>query len=173
MTRKQEILRETIRAVLFFVLLAITLCTMATLQPATREIIGVTNSNPGNIRSHNWHWWRKHGAVGVDPWKHLIFATDEDGMKALRYVLKGYQRKGFRTIERITARWVGPSHSTAAIRGRNGYMQRLTQETGLLPDDEVDMDDPWTLAVLAHAIVWAENGANPYPASLYQRVFGY
>lgn len=139
---------------------------------ATKPIIGIQNSNPGNIRSENLKYWRSHGAVGLDPWKHLIFKTDSEGIRCIAFILKAYDRKGFRTIEQIVRRWVGPKNFRKAMFERFGYGQKLMQDTGLGPKDEVDFDDPETLLILVKAIVYAENGRDPYPDSLYRSALG-
>jgi hypothetical protein len=173
--RDRELLDELIRGALALALFILCMVTVSVTRPQTPypSPLGIVNSNPGNIRSNNWHWWKKHGAVGVDPWKHLIFATDQQGLAAIKFVLEGYRRKGFTTIEKITARWVGPSNSKKAMAGKYGYMMRLVQDTGLKPSDEIDMNDPETLATLAGAIVFAECGADPYTEEMYHKVFNY
>lgn len=55
------------------------------------DVIGLANHNPGNIRAHSIKGWK--GAVGLDPWLHIKFKTDLDGLKAIRFVLTAYHRK--------------------------------------------------------------------------------
>ncbi len=153
----------------------IPLCTPVCLEAAHNQgyVIGISNSNPGNLRAIKWKWWRKFGATGVDPWHHLIFKSDKDGLKALRYVLQVYGRKGHNTVNKITKRWVGPRNFEAACDSPLGYRAKLLQDLRVRPNAPLDMNDPKLLATLAKAIVYAENGVNPYSEKLYKEVFGY
>ena len=128
--------------------------------------IGIQNSNPGNISGKNLKFWRRHGATGRDCFGHLIFRRDIDGLRAMRFVLAAYGRKGHDTIRDIAHRWTGHPLDL----GRYGYATCLCQRLHAGLDDRLDMT-PATIEALARALVLAENGRDPYPARLWREAF--
>ena len=147
------------RFALIFLLLAV----------QSQAAIGLDNHNPGNIRStHPWQW---PGAVGVDPWHRLIFRTDLDGLRAMRRVLRAYNRKGINTVAGIVNRWIGPKTGRASIRQAWGYLLRVAADMGTT--GRIALNDPEVQGRLAQSIVYAENGSQPYPEALFKRVFHY
>jgi hypothetical protein len=133
-------------------------------------VIGLENHNPGNIRAHSIKGWK--GAVGLDPWLHIKFKTDLDGLKAIRFVLTAYGRKHkLKTLDAIGWRWVGPAKNARRRKQKEGYLRALSQYSGIKPGGFVDLKDRNVQARLARAIVIGECGYNPYPWSLYQEAF--
>lgn len=129
--------------------------------------IGVENSNPGNIRSHNHKQW--DGAYGLDAYGHLLFINDYKGMMGIRRVLNGYWRKHkINTASKISKRYISKQ---ASDNERAEYAKTLCQFTHRGPNEVLDMTDPRVLMALAHGIVRHENGKVYYPESLYTRVF--
>jgi hypothetical protein len=134
------------------------------------DTIGIDLHNPGNIRAHSIKGW--HGAIGLDPWLHIHFKTDLDGMKAMRKVLTAYDRKHhLKTLEAIGWRWCGPPKSAAQRKQKEGYLRALSQYSKIPLDGHVDLKDRNIMARVARAIVIGENGRDPYPWSLYQEAF--
>ena len=131
--------------------------------------IGTDNHNPGNIRSWHPNVWA--GAVGVDRWHHLRFAADEDGIRAMRRVLRAYNHKGVRTVAGIVNRWVGPKHGTVAILAVRGYLLRVAKDMGTT--GQIDLSDNEVMGRLAKSIIYAENGVQPYPESVFRKIFHY
>lgn len=133
-------------------------------------VIGLENHNPGNIRAHSIRGWK--GAVGLDPWLHIKFKTDLDGLKAIRFVLTAYDRKHHLTrLDDIVWRWVGPAKNKAQRKQKEGYLRCIVQHTGIKADGMVDLKDRNIQARLARAIVIGECGFDPYPWSLYREAF--
>lgn len=131
------------------------------------ESIGEQNHNPGNIRSIHWQQWQ--GAMGLDPWLHLRFASDEAGFKAIRRVLRAYYYKHhLNTCRGVAYRWIGIHHTQ---KQKDDYCKMLCQELGAGPDQKLVMDAPWTMQHLARGIVKEETGRNAYPDSLYRQIF--
>jgi hypothetical protein len=134
------------------------------------EVIGIVNHNGGNIRAHSIKGWP--GAVGLDPWLHIKFKTDLDGLKAIRKVLTAYDRKHHLTrLNAIVWRWVGPAKNEAQRKQKEGYLRAIVQHTGIGADGVVDLKDRNIQARLARAIVIGECGRDPYKWSLYQEAF--
>ena len=129
--------------------------------------IGFQNHNPGNIRSVHWQQW--NGAVGIDPWLHVKFRTDEDGFHAIKRILLAYSRKHhIHTCRGVAYRWIGKRHTQ---KQKDDYCRMLCQELKIGPDINIEMNAPWTLQHLAHGIIREEIGSDPYPDALYQSVF--
>lgn len=128
--------------------------------------IGVSNHNPGNIRDVRWRQWQ--GAVGIDPYLHIRFKSDFWGLRAIRVNLTSYAAAGVNTPYGIGARW-GSLKATKAQR--MDYCRMLCQVTGAKAGDRLDLMDPAVMKRVAHGIVRQENGSDPYPARLYDRVF--
>jgi len=114
---------------------------------------GIRNHNPGNIR------W---GA----PWQGLIpkakrtdtafcqFQSAAYGIRALACTLITYQDKyGLRTIRQIITRWAPPSENDTAA-----YVSAVARQTGIAPDQTLDMHRYKDLRVVLEAIVRHENG---------------
>lgn len=140
------------------------LCLLASRLWAT---IGEANHNPGNIRSVHWKQWG--GAIGIDPYLHIKFISDEAGFSAIKRILLAYSRKHhIHTCRGVAYRWIGKKHTQ---KQKDDYCAVLCQYTGLEPDSDFIMDTPWTLQHLAHGIVREEIGSDPYPDWLYRKVF--
>jgi hypothetical protein len=150
--------------------LIITLFLLGNTLSLRSETIGLELKNPGNIRAHSIKGWK--GAVGLDPWLHIEFKTDLDGMMAMRKVLTAYGRKHkLKTLSQIGWRWCGPAKNEAQRIQKEGYIRALSQYSGIAIDGFVDLKDRNIMARLARAIVIGENGRDPYPWSLYQQAF--
>jgi hypothetical protein len=118
---------------------------------------GIRNHNPGNIRRSR------------DPWQGLApeqrdkaffqFVTPAYGIRALARVLITYQDKyGLRSVGEIINRWAPPIENNtpayvAAVCRRCGW------EGG---SAELDLQTYRDLRPLVEAIIWHENGQQPY-----------
>ncbi len=134
---------------------------------AAQEPIGIRVHNPGNVAPNNWHTWS--GAIGKDAFGHAIFKDDLHGFRAIKRVLKCYEKKHhFKTAYQIAKRWI---NLKATEKQRMDYALTLAQFTGKGPRETIDLKNPRVLLQLAHGIIQVENGKNPYPEKLYERVF--
>jgi hypothetical protein len=151
-----------IKLVPFLILFAVSIC--------RAESIGIQNHNPGNITGKNWRAW--NGAIGLDPWHHLIFKDDEHGFLAMRKVLRRYYlHYHLETIPGIVNRWIGPPKNHREMLEKRDYLLSFYQRMGVTSASKLDLRDPDTIESLAHAIVYGENGSDPYSEDLYQKVF--
>lgn len=121
---------------------------------------GVSNNNPGNLRISNQHWLGKI-SPSRDP-DFETFDTAEHGLRALAKVLLTYFHEGLNTIEAIIAKW-----APAGENNTDAYIDAVSDMTGFDSDAPLT-PDAVTLAKLTSAIVFHENGKNPYPADLIQ-----
>ncbi len=131
------------------------------------EPIGIKNHNPGNVIAFNWKKWP--GAVGVDPWGHLKFKDDLHGLRAIKKVLRTYDKKhDIKTAYQIVSRYI---NKKATPKIRMDYAKTLCQFTKKNPHEVLDMKDPHILYLLGKGIVRHECGQDPYSEKLYERVF--
>ena len=120
---------------------------------------GIRNNNPGNIRRSN------------DPWQGLsqhqkdpsFFQFDNPlyGIRALARVLIAYQDKhNLRTITQIINRWAPPAENQTG-----GYITDICQRNGFAANAHLDLHKETDLKPLVEAIIWHENGQQPYSAA--------
>lgn len=120
---------------------------------------GIRNNNPGNLRRTS------------DPWQGLAprqtdrefftFKSSTYGIRALARTLINYQDEHkLRTIRQIVCRWA-PAHEndTAA------YISSVEKTSGFEADRPLDMHKFDHLAAITRAIIWYENGVQPYTAA--------
>lgn len=130
------------------------------------EARGLRNNNPGNIRRSADNW-QGLAVEQTDP-DFFQFATPFFGLRALGTVLKNYKLKyGLRTPRQIIGRWAPSSENDTEI-----YIEEVDatlaklEGKGIAPDDAIDTADPDELADLMQAIVFHEDGSEPYPRLL-------
>ncbi|CAO3425807.1 hypothetical protein [Azospirillum argentinense] len=121
--------------------------------------IGLRNNNPGNLRR-----WGDAPIVGG----FARFNTPEEGLAAAARNLLTYQEKyGINTLAGIANRWApaGDGNDPAA------YARSLSEQTGILPNQPINLRDRDTLGPLLSAIIRQENGVQPYtPQQVEQAV---
>ncbi len=134
--------------------------------------VGIRANNPGNIHGVHVEQWA--GAVGTDSYHYLRFATPLDGLRAMRLVMRAYwTRYGICTVSGLVNRWVRKPHGKRQIDDLRQYLLLVSRRMGVEPNQTLAMMDPFTEERLAKAIVYAENGEQPYPDSLYRQAFQY
>jgi hypothetical protein len=117
---------------------------------------GVRNENPGNIRLGRSDW-RGSIARSTDPdfvqFEHAIY-----GIRALANLLRNYRAKyGLETVNGIISRYAPPNENETMA-----YVNRVAEYLGVEPDAKLDLDNREMLRRLIEAIIWHENGQQPY-----------
>lgn len=126
------------------------------------ETIGHMNRNPTNLRQCGRHW---ESAIAVDPWGHLVFPSDEVGLRIAFKVLKTYNRKyHIHSIERLCGRWVSPN---ASWKAKQNWIRTVRQRTKTKPGAKLLFTDPEMARAILRGIVWAENSCDSIPESVY------
>lgn len=129
------------------------------------EPIGLRLNNPGNLNGIQWHQWQ--GAAGTDR-QYLRFCTPYDGLVAMRRVLCAYQEKYcIDTVSEICDRWVRFPRGRRQRRAFRSYVLVVSKRSGYAPNRILCLTCPLTDFYLERAIVYAEQGSDPYPESLY------
>ena len=124
---------------------------------------GLRNNNPGNIR-HGGSLWYGAADNQTDP-AFLQFTDAKWGLRAIARTLLTYGRKRraadgspIDTLAEVITRWAPPSENNTA-----SYIKAVAKRTGFKPDQVLNMTNPEALRALTDAIVWHENGSNPFP----------
>ena len=116
---------------------------------------GEINNNPTNIRQSGNVWWGMAPAQ-TDP-DFVQFQQAEYGLRAACKILMSYAGRGLNTVQSIIDEWAPPIENDSTA-----YIEDACQRTGYTCDQTLNMSDPTVLASLLKAIVWHENGAQPY-----------
>ena len=117
---------------------------------------GMRNNNPGNIRLSGDKW--QGLAEQQSDSQFFVFNTPVYGIRAIARLLINYQDKyGLRTIKDIISKWAPPSENKT-----DAYIAAVTQRTGFAADQQLDMHTYEHLRPLVLAIIWQENGQQPY-----------
>lgn len=91
---------------------------------------GIRNNNPLNIRKTDTFW---NGQIREGKDKSFVeFKTPIWGFRAAARILMSYSRRGINTMERIVTTWAPHSENPT-----KAYVQYVSRETGLKPNDKV------------------------------------
>lgn len=117
---------------------------------------GIRNHNPGNIRHSSAKWM---GQSADQPDKDFIkFNSPEMGVRALARVLRTYEEKhGLNTVAGIIARWAPPNENDTTA-----YVASVSRRIGVEPTAALNLNDYETVVPLVKAIIFHENGSQPY-----------
>ena len=126
---------------------------------------GIRNNNPGNIR------------ISKDAWRGLddhpkdtaffTFVSPSFGIRALILVLRTYRLKySIDTVRGIIHRW-----APAIENDTTSYIEAVSQDIGVLPDDVIDVLQRPVMEKLVKAIIAHENGVQPYGDEVFNTAF--
>jgi len=113
---------------------------------------GLRNHNPGNIR-HSKSKWQGMAEKQTDK-DFVTFVSDEYGIRAMVRVLLQYQKRGLDTVGEIIRAYAPPADQNDT----ESYIKAVCRGCGVLPDDELDLDDAVVMLPLLRAIIKHENG---------------
>lgn len=118
--------------------------------------LGIRNNNPGNIRKSEDKWQGLTQPQPEGPF--FVFENPIYGIRAIARLLINYQDKyGLRTIGQIITRWAPPSENNT-----RAYIDSVAKRTGIAADEQLDMHVYEDVRPLVAAIIWHENGQQPY-----------
>ena len=116
---------------------------------------GIRNNNPGNIRHGDK--WEGLSDIQSDS-SFCVFQSPVYGIRAMAKILLNYQNKyHLDTIEDIIARWAPPNENDT-----QSYIKSVSAAVGVLPDDEISLNNKNVMMSLIKAIIKHENGEQPY-----------
>ncbi len=120
--------------------------------------LGVLDKNPGNIVTGPVPWVGQTGTNG----RFCVFDTPEHGIRALAKLLLAYQVvHGLTTVRGIINRWAPPVENNTSA-----YVTDVAQDMQVDPDATIDLHSAATLTAMCTAIIWHENGEQPYADSV-------
>ncbi len=120
---------------------------------------GIRNHNAGNIRSLTSDTW--DGQTGNDG-DFAIFESAEYGIRALAKVLMNYGRiHDLSTVTEIINRWAPPNENNT-----DAYIESVSDAIGWYSWAPLDLNNMSTVADLTKAIIYHENGVQPYSEEL-------
>lgn len=115
---------------------------------------GIRLNNPGNIR--HGEAWQGLGPSQDDP-SFATFITPEYGIRAMCKILQSYKAKGIDTIEAAIHRWAPPKENET-----DAYVHDVSLRSGIDPDAVIDLTAYTTCKNVIKAIIFHENGQQPY-----------
>ena len=129
--------------------------------------VGIRSNNMGNLHGdYPSHWL---GAISTDRYHYLRFSSPYYGMRAMRINLEAYYYKHhLHTVRQIASRWVRKPCNIQQTADLENYMAGVAQRAGVGKDDRLWLEDKYMMIKLCKAIVYGEQGENPYPDSLYE-----
>lgn len=117
---------------------------------------GIRNHNPGNLRRSK-DPWQGLAPTQPDP-EFFTFKDPIYGIRALARTLITYQDKyGLRTITAIIERWAPASENDTAV-----YIAAVVRRTRIGAQTALHLHRYEDLRPLVEAIIWQENGTQPY-----------
>jgi len=113
------------------------------------NVRGYRNNNPGNLEA-TVRWAGMTGSDG----RFAQFESPEMGYRAMGKNLLAYQnRHGLNTVRGIISRWAPPGENDT-----KAYVDKISKELGVGPDDPLNLSDQKTLQRLMTGIARHENG---------------
>ena len=131
---------------------------------------GIRNNNPGNIDYNERNPWQGLDKQKPSDGRFCRFMGPEWGIRAITKVVRNYAKrdgtpgvggKGIDTVQEIINRWAPPVENDTGA-----YVSQVAKVVGVSPTEPLNLDDDLIMAKLVTAIIWHENGVQPYPAAL-------
>lgn len=131
---------------------------------------GIRNNNPGNIDYNERNPWQGLDKQKPSDGRFCRFMGPEWGIRAITRVIRNYAKrdgttgvggKGIDTVQEIINRWAPPVENNTGA-----YVSQVAKVVGVSPTEPLNLDDDLIMAKLVTAIIWHENGVQPYPAAL-------
>lgn len=134
-----------------------------------QESRGIRNHNPGNIRRAKDRW-QGLAEQQTDP-AFFTFSSPVWGIRALARILITYQDKrlakdgtAIDTVRDVIERWAPATENDV-----DAYIRSVCKRTGFLERQTLDLQNYDHLCPLVKAIIWHENGQQPYPNDIIER----
>lgn len=120
----------------------------------TREVPrGIRNNNPLNIRIGN-NWLGERAPRDCDDPEFEQFVAMVYGLRAAFCILRRYIRHYHRTTIRLIIQSWAPAHENDTLN----YIELVSRETGINPDETILYEDKPTMCALVRAMARVEVG---------------
>lgn len=117
----------------------------------TTSTRGIRNNNPLNIRISSSPWSGK--VIPSSDKEFETFCTMEHGIRAAIKTIRTYVTKhGCTTMRDIIRRWAPPAENKT-----DAYINAVYMESGIYPDDEIDIYDRHQMGNLIQAMAIIES----------------
>jgi hypothetical protein len=129
---------------------------------------GIRNRNPGNIRKDSFTHWEGESVFEHDN-DFVVFETPEHGIRAIAIVLRNDRSKyGPTTVRQIINRWAAPVEKAVDnyVLAVIANWLDIDLDEDAFPRDRLAID---SMAMLVAAIIYYENGEQPYSTETIQR----
>jgi hypothetical protein len=118
---------------------------------------GTRNNNPGNIDWHKGVDWEGLATPPSDG-RFCRFIDPVYGLRAIAKIVLNYRRKHkINTVRGIIGRW-----APSVENDTKAYIRSVCAALGVMPDTAIDVTKPAVMRELVRAIVYHENGQQPY-----------
>jgi hypothetical protein len=124
-----------------------------------KESRGCRNNNPGNVEKGEP--WQGLADEQPDP-RFCTFRGPEWGIRAIaRILIRYYDHYDINTISGVIARWAPSFENDTAA-----YIKAAAKRAALDPNEPLNLQTYEALEPLVKAIIWHENGYQPYPQAV-------
>ncbi len=121
---------------------------------------GIRLNNPGNIRHGDD--WRGLTADQPDP-SFCQFSAPVYGIRAIVKILLSYRARGLTTVHDIIHAWAPSSENDTGA-----YIADVAKRVGVWETDALDVRNRAVCGPLVKAIIFHENGVQPYAENTVQ-----
>lgn len=115
---------------------------------------GILNNNPGNLEFRG-----QSGAIQMG--RFAGFSSEGEGLFQLGRQLELFYSRGLNTVQSIVSKYAPAGENNLAA-----YIADVTKRTGFGANQALNLNDPAVLANLMNAVIFHEQGYNPYRSSL-------
>lgn len=129
---------------------------------------GIANNNPCNIEYSPANAWQgrmppaQRTGAQVFERRFEVFIAPEYGIRAAAVLITSYyDRYGRVTVHDVIHRWAPSSENDTA-----SYVSAVARRMGVMPNEVLDLHDYATMKSMVTAMIWQENGVQPYPDAL-------
>ena len=126
---------------------------------------GIRNKNPGNIRFSLSNDWL--GQVGQDEAGFCKFSDDVYGIRAIARTIKSYQRRGVLSVRQIISTWAPANENDT-----ESYIRSVVKRMDVPGGDFIPYAAEGDYPDLIKAIIYHENGTQPYSDELINQAIG-
>lgn len=117
-------------------------------SPSSGPSIPFAANNPLNIRFAG-----QDGAANTNGF--AAFPTVEAGQAATDAQFGKYADRGINTVRQLVSTWAPPNENDTA-----GYIDRVAKQTGINPDQQINLKDPSVASVIQRAMAGVEGNKN-------------
>lgn len=136
----------------------------------TKSSRGIRNHNPGNIEINSNNDWLGQVYPSSDT-RFVTFESPIYGIRAIsRTLITYFDKYKLDTIEKIVSRWAPPTNNDGAIENdTESYIQSVQKRSNMPRNAPLDLFDYETNYAIVEAIIYHENGKQPYSKNQINR----